>query len=1000
MSKSKNFSSSNQHTLLDFFAGGKTQTKTQNYNVNQLLTSKIDVKSSITDNSTSYSKNERLSLNSNLQTGILRSDCNPLFTGKMYYPYDESLFRKYQFDIVKTSLRENTLVCLPTGLGKTFIASVIMYNFHLWFKGKIFFMAPTKPLVKQQVESFGRLFPTIPTEEITGMQSVKTRNKLYSENKIFFMTPQTLDNDLKKAIVTNQGEISLIVIDEAHKATGNYAYVNIVNKLAELKAIFRVIGLTASPGSNLEAVQKVITALKTTAIELRTEQDPELKKYTYNKRIQIAEIEEEDKQICYKSILDRMLNSRLEVMKKFGVCEKKITINYLTVIFLLKAKEKFKSNRMEFENEYGTAMVSEIYDNFSLMLSLLNSKKLLLNHGVDSFKQNIISLETGLSKKEFSKLSKSQLEEISLSKNKNINNTISKKQSSDQLNEGSKMKTLKKKGKTGNTTMKKTSSKARENLIQSREFQELKYELFERHRSSSDKKNELHPKLKKLMEIIDSNHISLKSQSKAIIFTQFKDSAKEIEDVLNQKIGKSLSFEIFHGQDKNFKQKDQLEIMKRFRDGDTRVLIATSVAEEGLDIGEVDLIICYDMASSSPIRMIQRFGRTGRKRDGVVIVIASKGEEKNKYFQCLHKLKSVNKELKSLSMGFSNCKIKLYTGEGNLAIPEEYTNNVEYFDLKEDIIDNADDFFSELSDEEVDESVNSRYSESEASEKKEIKHSMILDKESDFYRGSRMKTGRKEDLFNTEGDKIEVIIEDFFEEEKKSDLKVEIGEKQPKKKALNFCLNSKFQSAAIQSKNDNHNLNPFNFTNKIDKLDKKEVKPILNPFIERDFSKNYSNNESGQYSVVNRGNNKENTHKKLLLSDLRDENPEFRTTKRKNARNRSIEKSVLNLSNDELMRLFESTVKKQSNDNKENVDPIRSSISKNGLELFTPKNRQLKMFLQKSEENNGKTIWNMLDEDSDLLDKLFESTDKKSKKSKRKYTEAFTDQKLKFQKLS
>ena len=38
--------------------------------------------------------------------------------------------RKYQFDIVQSSLYHNTLVCLPTGLGKTFIAAVIMYNYY------------------------------------------------------------------------------------------------------------------------------------------------------------------------------------------------------------------------------------------------------------------------------------------------------------------------------------------------------------------------------------------------------------------------------------------------------------------------------------------------------------------------------------------------------------------------------------------------------------------------------------------------------------------------------------------------------------------------------------------------------------------------------------------------------------------------------------------------------------------------------------------------------
>jgi len=41
--------------------------------------------------------------------------------------------RDYQVSISKQALFVNTLVCLPTGLGKTLIASVVMYNYYRWF---------------------------------------------------------------------------------------------------------------------------------------------------------------------------------------------------------------------------------------------------------------------------------------------------------------------------------------------------------------------------------------------------------------------------------------------------------------------------------------------------------------------------------------------------------------------------------------------------------------------------------------------------------------------------------------------------------------------------------------------------------------------------------------------------------------------------------------------------------------------------------------------------
>ena len=130
------------------------------------------------------------------------------------------------------------------------IASIIMYNFHKWFEGKIFFFAPTKPLISQQKNSFIKLFPSLKNIviEINGLISNKKREELYTEKKIFFLTPQTLDNDLKLFLIQKE-KISLLIFDEAHKAQKNYAYTTIINKLYEQnsKNKFRIIGLSASP---------------------------------------------------------------------------------------------------------------------------------------------------------------------------------------------------------------------------------------------------------------------------------------------------------------------------------------------------------------------------------------------------------------------------------------------------------------------------------------------------------------------------------------------------------------------------------------------------------------------------------------------------------------------------------------------------------------------------------------------------------------------------------
>merc|ERR1711981_793928 len=71
---------------------------------------------------------------------------------------------------------------------------------------------------------------------------------------------------------------------------------------------------------------------------------------------------------------------------------------------------------------------------------------------------------------------------------------------------------------------------------------------------------------------------------------------------------------------KGLTQKEQVEVVRRFREGNFNTIVSTCVGEEGLDIGEIDLIIFYDI-SKSPIRLIQRMGRTGRKREGKIIVL-------------------------------------------------------------------------------------------------------------------------------------------------------------------------------------------------------------------------------------------------------------------------------------------------------------------------------------------------------------------------------------------
>jgi ERCC4-related helicase len=150
--------------------------------------------------------------------------------GSWVYPTNYPI-RKYQRDISESCLLNNTLVSLPTGMGKTLIAAVVMYNYWRWFPdGIVIFMAPTKPLVSQQILACCDIMGIPETEfaQLDGTIAIETRESQWETKKIFFCTPQVVENDLLQGRLSWR-RIVCVVIDEAHRASGNYAYVKVVS---------------------------------------------------------------------------------------------------------------------------------------------------------------------------------------------------------------------------------------------------------------------------------------------------------------------------------------------------------------------------------------------------------------------------------------------------------------------------------------------------------------------------------------------------------------------------------------------------------------------------------------------------------------------------------------------------------------------------------------------------------------------------------------------------
>ncbi|TFK41383.1 hypothetical protein BDQ12DRAFT_679374 [Crucibulum laeve] len=507
--------------------------------------------------------------------------------------------RNYQFNIVKNCLFDNTIVALPTGLGKTFIAGVVMLNYYRWFpEGKVVFVAPTKPLVAQQIDACHQTcgIPGSDASELTGQVPKPTRARLWREKRIFYMTPQTLINDLTTENCDPR-DIVLLVVDEAHRATGDYAYNQVVRFLMAKNPHFRLLALTATPGSNPDAVQALVDGLHISRIEIRDEGSLDLKQYIHQKTIKqhIINMNEDVNKI--KETLGELMDTFMTPLKQRGILspyEQSYTLHPF------RAQKKMS----ELSRDQSWAFPS-----------LSNLGKLA--RGMQYLIEGTIGM------------CYTYLKEISLEKENDEESAPGKKKAPPDRNK-----------------------KLRTNPL----FQAVMREL----ETQRCRGFVFHPKMDRLKALIlqhfgeihaesDATLEDISKQTRAMVFVTFREAVDEIVEALNfeKPLVRAHKF-IGQGTDKQGKkglgQREQLDIIERFKAGEFNVLVATSIGEEGLDIGEVDLIVCYD-AQKTPIRMLQRSGRTGRKRAGVVHVLLAEGREETNFDKAKSSYKEVQKTI-------------------------------------------------------------------------------------------------------------------------------------------------------------------------------------------------------------------------------------------------------------------------------------------------------------------------------------------------------------------
>ncbi|MDW0145007.1 MAG: helicase-related protein [Nitrososphaeraceae archaeon] len=514
-------------------------------------------------------------------------------------------FREYQKNISSFALNKNTLVILPTALGKTIISLLVSINtLYNYREKRILILAPTRPLVNQHWKSFVSYIklPNDQTAVVTGKIPPYARTIVWNNDaiRLVFSTPEVVRNDIKEKRVSLEN-FFLIVFDEAHRAVKDYAYTFIADQYVRHCSFPIILGLTASPGSEKSKIQEICNNLFIEHLEYKTEEDADVKRFINPIDINWKWFDLPSEYHYVKSILKTMLEEKLNWLINRNIVTK--NSKWIFKRDLISLGDELRRTLLILPEEQRRSLYFALMQQ-SIALSLMYCIELMESQGFNS-------LGTFLNRTQ-GEDTRSHKMLIGDNRIKEIRRLI------EQLN------------------------------IEHPKIQYLIKVLRERFDSQINSQNNS----KNTRNLVSGE---LEKDSRVLIFTQYRDTAQHIVELL---IKNKIRSSKFVGQSKRqgdpgMRQEEQNSILKKFREGEFNVLVATSIAEEGLDIPEVDLVVFYEPIPSE-IRHIQRRGRTGRKNIGSVIILATKDTIDERYLEVSRKkiqkmksvLSSINTQLK------------------------------------------------------------------------------------------------------------------------------------------------------------------------------------------------------------------------------------------------------------------------------------------------------------------------------------------------------------------
>jgi Fanconi anemia group M protein len=457
---------------------------------------------------------------------------------------------------------------------------------------KVVFLAPTRPLVEQHYNYFKNHLPELFAEMqiFTGKTPSNERRKIWQTIDIIFSTPQCVANDLKKEMYSLK-DVCLLIEDEAHRCLKKYDYKYIAQNYINESKNPRILGLTASPGSDRERVKKICDNLFVEEVELRTRESQDVKQYLQELKFEVVKIdfpsELDELHHVFKELYDKYVEELKVRRVLYGVANK---------ITLIELQKKIMHSLAIGGTNFNYLRAASVC---ATAIKLQHSLELLETQTLAGFKEYLKNL----------------LEQAAKAKSKGVQQLVKKPEF--------------------NFVYSRTSQLLSENFEHPK-LEKLIEIVKDDFQKNPKTKIIIFAQFRETVAIICKKLNSLNQKIKAKVFVgQTKKSNSTGESGLSQK--------------------EQQKIIQEFSAGEINVLCATSIGEEGLDIPEVNAVIFYEPVASAIRKIQRAGRTARLMPGKLIILVTKKTRDETAYWAAFQREKkmysaidSVKKEMKNI----------------------------------------------------------------------------------------------------------------------------------------------------------------------------------------------------------------------------------------------------------------------------------------------------------------------------------------------------------------